>query len=226
VRTDHDQAVEVHRPAQQQLATVEGASAPVFALFQQALDKGGEAVAAMETLYKLYAAEREHSARLGFSRALAAFQAECPPVPRSSKAEILTASGTKFGYAYADFEQIVETIGPHLRANGLSISFDSETDVDRLPSGLTDATVRPAASKIDVYRRFRPMPASRRSKRSAPPTTSASSPRSKRSARGVRDEDRPVHPGQRGVAQRATRDRHGIQLREDPDARREGVGTG
>lgn len=109
-----------------QLAPVD-ASPPVFALFQQALEKGSEGAGAMETLYKLYTAEREHAARVAFSRALAAFQAECPPVPRSSRAEIKTRTGASYGYAYADFEQVAETIGPHLRKHGLSYAFDSET---------------------------------------------------------------------------------------------------
>ncbi len=76
--------------------------------------------------------ERDHSARLSFARALAAFQSQCPAVPRSSKAKIQTRAGTTFEYAYADFEQIVETITPHLRANGLSFSFDSEAEADKL----------------------------------------------------------------------------------------------
>lgn len=105
---------------------------PIIALFRQAIDKGADAAAAMETLYKLYAAERDHSSRLAFSRALTQFQSSCPPVPRTSKADILTKSGTKFSYAYADFEQIVETITPHLRDNGLSFSFDSACEADRL----------------------------------------------------------------------------------------------
>jgi hypothetical protein len=104
------------------------ASPPVFALFQQALDKGAEGAGAMDTLYKLYAAEREHGARIAFAHALAAFQSRCPAVPRTSTAKIVTAGGGGFEYRYADFEQIAETIGPHLRANGLSYAFDSTTD--------------------------------------------------------------------------------------------------
>lgn len=105
------------------------ASPPVFALFQQALDKGAEGAGAMETLYKLYSAEREHGARIAFAHALAAFQSACPAVPKTSKAKIITGGGSGgFEYSYADFEQIVETITPHLRENGLSYAFDSTTD--------------------------------------------------------------------------------------------------
>ena len=105
-----------------------GASPPVFALFRQALDKGTEGAGAMETLYKLYVAEREHGARISFAHALAAFQRTCPTVPRSSTAKIVTKGGASFAYSYADFEQVAETIGPHLRENGLSYAFDSTTD--------------------------------------------------------------------------------------------------
>lgn len=103
-------------------------SPPVLALFQQALEKGAEGAGAMETIYKVYVAECERTARLAFARSLAAFQAACPPIPRTSKAEIVTNSGTKFGYKYADFEQIAETVGPHLQENGFSYAFDSEAD--------------------------------------------------------------------------------------------------
>jgi hypothetical protein len=109
-----------------------GASPPVFALFQQALAKGAEGAGAMETLYKLYSAEREHSARLGFARAMSEFQRTCPPVQRTSAAKIVTKGGAEFGYKYADFEQIAETIGPHLRDNGLSYAFDSDAAGDKL----------------------------------------------------------------------------------------------
>lgn len=98
---------------------------PVLALFQQALEKGAEAASAMETLYKLHVAEREHGARLSFFNALAAFQSECPPVPKTSAGQPSQAGGKPM-YTYADFEQIVETISPHLRRNGLSYFFDTE----------------------------------------------------------------------------------------------------
>lgn len=124
VRTKSDRLVPADAPTD--------ASPPVFALFQQALDKGAEGAGAMETLYKLYAAEREHAARIGFARALAAFQAECPPVPRSSTAEITTRAGTKFAYKYADFEEIVRVIGPHLQRHGLSYAFDSSCERETL----------------------------------------------------------------------------------------------
>jgi hypothetical protein len=105
-----------------------GDQMPVFALFERALDRGAEGAGALETLYKLYDSERDRSARLAFSRALARFQSQVPPVPRSSKAKITTNGGGYYEYTYADFEQVVETIAPFLRDNGLSFSFDSEAD--------------------------------------------------------------------------------------------------
>jgi hypothetical protein len=108
------------------------ASPAVFALFSQALEKGAEGAGAMETLYKLYTAEREHAARLAFARALARFQSECPAVPKTSKAEIKTKTGTTYGYTYADFEQVAATISLHLQRNGLSYAFDTEAGNDTL----------------------------------------------------------------------------------------------
>lgn len=107
-------------------------SPQVFGLFEKALERGPEGAGALEVIYKLHTQERDRSARLAFFEALAKFQAECPVIVRSSTAEILTKSGTKFSYKYADFEEVVETIGPHLRANQLSYAFDSEVDETRL----------------------------------------------------------------------------------------------
>lgn len=102
------------------------ASPPVFALFQQALDKGTEGAGAMETLYKLYTAEREHGARISFAHALAKFQSECPPVPRDTLVDFVSKSGARIHYRSANLETIIETVRPHLLANGFSFTFDSE----------------------------------------------------------------------------------------------------
>ena len=96
-------------------------------LIQEAV-AGRADVAVIEKLVDLQDRMQRRSAELEFAEALAAFQDECPAIPRSSKAEIIMKSGGKFGYIYADFEQIVETARPHLRKHGLSFSFDSRVD--------------------------------------------------------------------------------------------------
>jgi len=107
-------------------------ASPFLELFQQAIAKGMDGVAAMETLHKLHTQERDRSARLAFHRALSAFQAACPPIERKSEAEIKTASGTSFKYRYAEFDEIARVVGPPLRDNGFSYSFDTEMDADKM----------------------------------------------------------------------------------------------
>jgi hypothetical protein len=110
------------------MALVRHDESPELAIVRLAVERGGDVSAAMKTLYDLKVAEREHASRLAFADALARFQAACPAIPRTSKADIKTRTGTGYGYTYADFEQIAETIGPHLRECGLSFSFDSAVD--------------------------------------------------------------------------------------------------
>jgi hypothetical protein len=91
----------------------------------RALEKGPEAVGALERLIDLHERIQRRNAELEFAGALARFQDQCPAIPRTSSAQIVTKSGGSYGYKYADFEQIVETTRPHLRANGFSFTFDA-----------------------------------------------------------------------------------------------------
>lgn len=102
--------------------------AQVMALFQQAIAAGNIGVEALGKLVDLHERVQRRRAELEFAGALAEFQGSCRPVPRSSRAEIVTKSGAKFGYAYADLEQIMETTRPELSRLGFSVTFDSSTD--------------------------------------------------------------------------------------------------
>lgn len=97
-------------------------------LFRQALDKGEEGVGALEKLIDLQERVHKRRAELEFSLALAAFQKECPPVQKTSTAKIVTGSGSGYQFSYADFEEIVATVRPHLTAHGFAFTFDSSTD--------------------------------------------------------------------------------------------------
>lgn len=109
------------------LAPIQDEGAQVMGLMQQAIERG-VSVDALGKLVELQERVMRRRAELEFSQARAEFQNVCPPIPRSSKAKITTKSGTSFEYAYADFEQVVETVRPHLHARGFSFTFDSETD--------------------------------------------------------------------------------------------------
>lgn len=109
------------------LAPIE-ASVAVLAMMEKAMDKGPDGVAMLERLAELHDKMQRRNAELEFASALVEFQNACPPIPRSSTAEIVTKSGGKFGYKFADFEQIVETVRPHLHRQHFSFTFDSKTD--------------------------------------------------------------------------------------------------
>jgi len=100
----------------------------VLALFQQALSQGESGVGALEKLVDLQERIHRRRAELEFSLALAEFQQSCPSIEKSSTAKITTGTGGGYSYTYADMEEIVSTVRPHLSAHGFSFSFDSRTD--------------------------------------------------------------------------------------------------
>jgi len=79
----------------------------------------------MERLIALHERISDRHAAMEFGRAMAEFQEHCPPIPRTSQANIVTKSGVKFSYKYAELDEIARTIGPFLHAKGLSYTWDS-----------------------------------------------------------------------------------------------------
>lgn len=107
-------------------------SSPVTDLLRLAVERGTP-VAEMETLVALYERMEASAARKAFFAALANFQQQCPAIPRSSgkgEAErgVVTKAGTTFKYTWSKKDEILRTAGPHMAANGLSHSFDTESD--------------------------------------------------------------------------------------------------
>lgn len=107
---------------------VHSESEQVMALFARAFEAGGATPEALAQLVALREQIQRRNAELEFSQAMVALQASCPAIPRTSVAEIATRAGGKFSYKFADFEQIVETVRPHMQRLGLSFTFDSTTD--------------------------------------------------------------------------------------------------
>lgn len=120
------EAIDIRKRAT--LATRDEAGLQMQELFRQALDKGAEGVGALEKLIDLQERVHKRRAELEFSLALAAFQNECPPVQKTSTANIASKSGTGYKFTYADLEEIIATVRPHLMAHGFSFTFDSDTD--------------------------------------------------------------------------------------------------
>lgn len=107
-------------------------SEAILALFDRALASDGGSVDGLTKLVDLYDRMQRRKAELAFSLAFADFQMNCPAIARTSEAKIQTRAGTEFKYTFADLEEIIETVRPHLSAHGLSFSFDSSTDKDSL----------------------------------------------------------------------------------------------
>jgi hypothetical protein len=99
----------------------------VARLLQLALEKGTP-VESLEKLVALHERVEERNARRAFFEAMAAFQAECPPIHKASTAEITTNKGGKYKYTYAELDEIARTINPFLAKHGLSYSWNSKVD--------------------------------------------------------------------------------------------------
>lgn len=109
-------------PASTQLATTD--ALPSFASIVEAVRGGQLSADSVEKLLAVYRELKADKAKEEYNMAFAAFQAECPHIPRTKKVDISTAG---IAYTYADIETIMETIGPTLKSHGLSVSFDDST---------------------------------------------------------------------------------------------------
>jgi len=106
-------------------ALSEVAGTDVGSLLRLAIEKNLP-VETLERLVALHERVADRAAASEFAADLAAFQAECPPITKTTTAQIATQSGTKFSYKYAELPHIAKTVGPLLHAKGFSFSWDSE----------------------------------------------------------------------------------------------------
>ena len=77
-------------------------------------------VDALEKLLGLHERMQATAARAAYAEALSAFQADCPVIPKTK-----SANAGNYSYKYAPLDVIVSTVGPILRAHGLSYRFDT-----------------------------------------------------------------------------------------------------
>jgi hypothetical protein len=103
----------------------------VTSLVQMAIDKGVP-VDILERLVALKERVEERDARKAYFDAVANFQDQCGEIRKSKTAEIVTQNGGRYSYTYAPLEEITRTIRPHLRALGLSYSWDVHSDGDKV----------------------------------------------------------------------------------------------
>lgn len=87
----------------------------------------GLSVDALERLLSMRRELQAEQAKAAFFAALASFQAQIPPIPKSQTAKVVSQKGT-FTYRYADLADIQKTIAPVLAGHGLSVTFDTEQD--------------------------------------------------------------------------------------------------
>ena len=100
----------------------------IGSILRLAVERGDVDVEALGKLVDLYERVDGRRAMQAFSGALAAFQSECPTVPKTSTAEIATKSGARYKYAYAELDEIARTIRPWLHKHGISYSWDSRIE--------------------------------------------------------------------------------------------------
>lgn len=118
------------KPAESQ-AVVAAPTSEIGNLLMLAM-QGGVSVETIERLVALKERAEARSAAAEMNSALAQFQAECPHIRKTSTAEIVTNSGGKYGYRYAELDEIARTIRPLLIKHGLAYSWDMETQNDRI----------------------------------------------------------------------------------------------
>jgi hypothetical protein len=93
---------------------------------------GGEA--AIKALCDLQRIKAERDAECSFNAALSQFQSLCPTVGKNASAEVQSKMGGVIRYDYTTLDQLTYVIAPHLKACGLSFSFDN-------PAGRVECTV-------------------------------------------------------------------------------------
>jgi len=107
--------------------SIEGEPTSIEQLIRIALDKNAP-MESLEKLVTLYERIADRRAAQEFMADFAEFQAECPPIPKTSKSKKstgVTTSGASFEYTYAELDEIASTVGPHLHKRGLSYTWDS-----------------------------------------------------------------------------------------------------
>lgn len=91
-----------------------------------AVEKGLD-VAALEKLMDLQERWQAGQAKAAFDAAMAGFQAECPTMKKTRKAD---------RYTYAPLDTVLRTIRPILERHGLSVTFDTEISAEGILSAV------------------------------------------------------------------------------------------
>lgn len=127
--TDNAADTALVKPADAPLATIP--AHPLMATIDAAVREGR--TEGLKDVLDLYERMETKAAKAAYDAAFAAFQAECPPIPRKRTAEIVGRSGGSFNYMFAALEDIDTVVVPMLNKHGFSRSFgDTVIDGERL----------------------------------------------------------------------------------------------
>jgi len=110
----------------------------IHALLDAAV-RAGTTPEGLEKMVGLYERMADRAAAQDFGRALAAFRAECPPIGKNRTANITSNSGGSYGYTFADLPAIARAVDPVLARHGLTYTFDSRVEGDKI---VTTCTLR------------------------------------------------------------------------------------
>lgn len=123
--TQNEQPTDLLPPAEPEPIVKRADVTPIDmqALFQSAIDKGIEGAAALTQLVELKHKMDDRLAATAFAAAMAAFQAECPPIPKTTKATVVHKAGGQHSYNYAQLPAIAQMIAPARAKFGFSYSW-------------------------------------------------------------------------------------------------------
>lgn len=94
-------------------------------------------VEVLERLVALQERVTDRNAELAMAEALAAFQAECPPIPRTKTAEVRKNGTFQYSYHFAPLDKIAEVIRPYLQKHGLAYTHDGRVTDGEVESTCT-----------------------------------------------------------------------------------------
>lgn len=119
--------IEVVRPIDPASLAVSDSPVSIASILDKAVS-GGMSAESLEKIVALYERVADRAAAQEFSSAMARFQATCPPIKKSSKANVVTKGGASYSYNYAELDTIAQHVRPLLSAEGLSYTWDSTED--------------------------------------------------------------------------------------------------
>ena len=134
----------MNKPAESFELTAQVETLPVTDPMQMlgaALDRG-MSVADLGPLMDLVERDRANKATTAFMGAVADFQAACPTIKKTKRAD---------RYVYAPLDQVLRTIRPHLQSSGLSVRFDTEMTGDSIITAICTVSHRDGHCEVSRF---------------------------------------------------------------------------